>query len=174
MIIDFGLFFFFSSRRRHTRWNCDWSSDVCSSDLGRYRTLRAEVEAARMARGRGGRRGRSVVEAEPGRLALVRRKSGATLGLICGVDRRRHRTLVQVRLPHGSTVQMKEGNIKRVFWQTPPLHLPRDWERRPHGLTEQMARLDVDDLVQHERSQGPEAAVAAVECHRCPWGSQTR
>src|SRR3989338_3177085 len=24
---------FFSSRRRHTRWNCDWSSDVCSSDL---------------------------------------------------------------------------------------------------------------------------------------------
>src|SRR5689334_23395625 len=28
-----GFFFFFSSRRRHTRWNCDWSSDVCSSDL---------------------------------------------------------------------------------------------------------------------------------------------
>src|SRR6266481_7998833 len=28
------LVFFFSSRRRHTRWNCDWSSDVCSSDLG--------------------------------------------------------------------------------------------------------------------------------------------
>src|SRR5689334_24071325 len=26
--------FFFSSRRRHTRWNCDWSSDVCPSDLG--------------------------------------------------------------------------------------------------------------------------------------------
>src|SRR5580693_9998978 len=26
-------FFFFSSRRRHTWWNCDWSSDVCSSDL---------------------------------------------------------------------------------------------------------------------------------------------
>src|SRR5438309_2771314 len=24
---------FFSSRRRRTRWNCDWSSDVCSSDL---------------------------------------------------------------------------------------------------------------------------------------------
>src|SRR6267143_4641445 len=29
------MFFFFSSRRRHTRWNCDWSSDVCSSDLRR-------------------------------------------------------------------------------------------------------------------------------------------
>src|SRR6266571_919146 len=28
------LVFFFSSRRRHTRLTCDWSSDVCSSDLG--------------------------------------------------------------------------------------------------------------------------------------------
>src|SRR2546430_3962280 len=27
--------FFFSSRRRHTRFDCDWSSDVCSSDLNR-------------------------------------------------------------------------------------------------------------------------------------------
>src|SRR2546430_3524092 len=27
------MFFFFSSRRRHTRFDCDWSSDVCSSDL---------------------------------------------------------------------------------------------------------------------------------------------
>src|SRR6267154_2595664 len=27
------VFFFFSSRRRHTRWTGDWSSDVCSSDL---------------------------------------------------------------------------------------------------------------------------------------------
>src|SRR2546427_9468991 len=25
--------FFFSSRRRHTKFDCDWSSDVCSSDL---------------------------------------------------------------------------------------------------------------------------------------------
>src|SRR5256886_7924492 len=28
-----GYLFFFSSRRRHTRFDCDWSSDVCSSDL---------------------------------------------------------------------------------------------------------------------------------------------
>ena len=31
--LDLFLFFFFSSRRRHTRWSGDWSSDVCSSDL---------------------------------------------------------------------------------------------------------------------------------------------
>src|SRR6516164_11204931 len=33
-------FFFFSSRRRHTRWNCDWSSDVCSSDLDDHFVVR--------------------------------------------------------------------------------------------------------------------------------------
>src|SRR5699024_1978287 len=31
--MSFSLFFFFSSRRRHTRSKRDWSSDVCSSDL---------------------------------------------------------------------------------------------------------------------------------------------
>src|SRR6266581_7974202 len=31
--------FFFSSRRRHTRWTGDWSSDVCSSDLGSVSSL---------------------------------------------------------------------------------------------------------------------------------------
>src|SRR6266481_5732561 len=40
------LCFFFSNRRRHTRWNCDWSSDVCSSDLDRPRRLHAERRAA--------------------------------------------------------------------------------------------------------------------------------
>src|SRR5688572_1409038 len=32
------LLFFFSSRRRHTRFDCDWSSDVCSSDLATIRS----------------------------------------------------------------------------------------------------------------------------------------
>src|SRR5688572_32183134 len=32
VVVD-GILFFFSSRRRHTIFDCDWSSDVCSSDL---------------------------------------------------------------------------------------------------------------------------------------------
>src|SRR5437870_12358084 len=36
------LSFFFSSRRRHTRWPRDWSSDVCSSDLT-HLTLRDDA-----------------------------------------------------------------------------------------------------------------------------------
>src|SRR2546422_9514902 len=49
------LFFFFSSRRRHTRCSRDWSSDVCSSDLidGRpnrqeLRTVRAAIDAFKL------------------------------------------------------------------------------------------------------------------------------
>src|SRR5690625_5831838 len=43
------MVFFFSSRRRHTRWPRDWSSDVCSSDLfkgpkGRYATILRIIE----------------------------------------------------------------------------------------------------------------------------------
>src|SRR5438445_894512 len=34
-LLVFVSFFFFSSRRRHTRYWRDWSSDVCSSDLSR-------------------------------------------------------------------------------------------------------------------------------------------
>src|SRR5690625_7523886 len=34
-VLLFAFSFFFSSRRRHTRWPRDWSSDVCSSDLFR-------------------------------------------------------------------------------------------------------------------------------------------
>src|SRR5690349_24206899 len=36
---DVFIFFFFSSRRRHTRSLRDWSSDVCSSDLAKLRKI---------------------------------------------------------------------------------------------------------------------------------------
>src|SRR5207302_5304560 len=41
-------FFFFSSRRRHTRFSRDWSSDVCSSDLpaGRFGSVAPRAVAA--------------------------------------------------------------------------------------------------------------------------------
>src|SRR6267142_5196080 len=38
--------FFFSSRRRHTRLTCDWSSDVCSSDLGETRLSKGVARTA--------------------------------------------------------------------------------------------------------------------------------
>src|SRR2546430_7114601 len=39
--------FFFSSRRRHTRFDCDWSSDVCSSDLSAAAPEKAMDENSR-------------------------------------------------------------------------------------------------------------------------------
>src|SRR5699024_11663962 len=47
-IIRFVCFFFFSSRRRHTRSKRDWSSDVCSSDLkaARVRATIGEISDA--------------------------------------------------------------------------------------------------------------------------------
>src|SRR5256886_14974133 len=55
------MFFFFSSRRRHTRFDCDWSSDVCSSDLPPGPTFSGAVHVA-------------VVEVDPetGRVAIRR------------------------------------------------------------------------------------------------------
>src|SRR3989475_4292907 len=41
------FFFFFSSRRRHTRFDCDWSSDVCSSDLYAHGEVAAERDGHR-------------------------------------------------------------------------------------------------------------------------------
>src|SRR5690606_40549640 len=46
--IIFWFFFFFSSRRRHTRFSRDWSSDVCSSDLGTTGKLRTGGDGANM------------------------------------------------------------------------------------------------------------------------------
>src|SRR2546427_4694385 len=42
-----SCFFFFSSRRRHTRFDCDWSSDVCSSDLDWENAHRMESDRLR-------------------------------------------------------------------------------------------------------------------------------
>src|SRR6266478_2104198 len=47
MFVILVVFFFFSSRRRHTRFDCDWSSDVCSSDLNRA----ADRKVAALTRG---------------------------------------------------------------------------------------------------------------------------
>src|SRR2546430_6079063 len=46
----YTLFFFFSSRRRHTRFDCDWSSDVCSSDLHTDQRKSSAVNSVKLRR----------------------------------------------------------------------------------------------------------------------------
>src|SRR6267142_4618482 len=42
-----SILFFFSSRRRHTRLTCDWSSDVCSSDLSAWKEVGIRISGVR-------------------------------------------------------------------------------------------------------------------------------
>src|SRR6267142_5186135 len=64
-------FFFFSSRRRHTRLTCDWSSDVCSSDLVELGQRLHQAEAGLLVVAEHmPRDGAAVTQAEPDRLGL--------------------------------------------------------------------------------------------------------
>src|SRR5256885_10933481 len=47
LLTRLSIFFFFSSRRRHTRLQGDWSSDVCSSDLKRSIETKQETQLTR-------------------------------------------------------------------------------------------------------------------------------
>src|SRR5206468_8190644 len=72
--------FFFSSRGRHTRSDRDWSSDVCSSDLGRL--AHAARGLPRQARGGGeleaaGGSGRRVSDTAPG--PAISKRNGITI-----------------------------------------------------------------------------------------------
>src|SRR5260221_8033843 len=81
-VLLFIYFFFFSSRRRHTRSLCDWSSDVCSSDLidvsGITHVINFDIpESATTYIHRIGRTGRA--EASGDAISLVSREDLGTL-----------------------------------------------------------------------------------------------
>src|SRR5690625_7018154 len=59
-------FFFFSSRRRHTRWPRDWSSDVCSSDLSSGPDSAAGADGVTGADGVAGAGGSAVADGSAG------------------------------------------------------------------------------------------------------------
>src|SRR5437870_13869782 len=94
--------FFFSSRRRHTRWPRDWSSDVCSSDLA---SVRANIETLK-------NRGVHIIEPEvgqmacrtygPGRLAPVEELVEV---VICMLNRRRDLEGRKILVTAGPTLE---------------------------------------------------------------------
>src|SRR5690348_11380167 len=79
----FGLcFLFFSSRRRHTRWTGDWSSDVCSSDLALAAWLRLLLPGGTLVliEGRWST-GAGLTTADAGRAVLRQRVDATVTGL---------------------------------------------------------------------------------------------
>src|SRR5260370_11238725 len=78
------LLFFFSSRRRHTRFKCDWSSDVCSSDLEKKLDFQAGFFEVGMGDDRNWikfRAGRQEMEYGSGRIIDVREGPNVRLSL---------------------------------------------------------------------------------------------
>src|SRR5438477_9089578 len=79
------MMFFFSSRRRHTRLTCDWSSDVCSSDLAmtiNEKWISGHCAVVRDLAGRVQQPGKIVVAAfgeDPGRINSETGKPGVRL-----------------------------------------------------------------------------------------------
>src|SRR6266481_8101936 len=65
----FESFFFFSSRRRHTRWNCDWSSDVYAADGVRRRSHAVARDQSR--RERRVKQGKALLEVKGLRVAVA-------------------------------------------------------------------------------------------------------
>src|SRR6266550_8220664 len=95
-----GIFFFFSSRRRHTRCSRDWSSDVCSSDLP---SLRASPRRARARPSECSRKTRTCWRGERihacERLYVIVIPPSTTSGPDSGTDTRFVRP-IHVRLTH--------------------------------------------------------------------------
>src|SRR3989337_4047317 len=89
-----GVVFFFSSRRRHTRCYRDWSSDVCSSDLGSDDEARDHVanelreHGGRLEIGRASGRERGEISGVAGSLKKKKTEHAVTA---TGVKRRNSR-----------------------------------------------------------------------------------
>src|SRR5947207_10334775 len=152
------FFFFFSSRRRHTRSLCDWSSDVCSSDLVQMRGDPAEPHAMSGSLGFDGRRlefgGWRQVIRDPG---AERYLPGGGLGNL-----ELHAEFADGRLLRADGKVLAEG----LAWRGPAVaaeslgigRLRGDWQLARRG---EAWRLEAHALESGERA--PAAVSASVD-----------
>src|SRR5690625_4328751 len=116
--------FFFSSRRRHTRWPRDWSSDVCSSDLAR------EKEQQEKARMRGEKRNRNKPKDEPIKMREFDLNEPTERQVISGDE---------------SLDSMLQNQFKRVKQEAPQAE---EGEQEEGGqIAKQTKQTNVDDLI---------------------------
>src|SRR6266498_393045 len=103
LVLWFLSFFFFSSRRRHTRCGRDWSSDVCSSDLG----WKIEAGAAPFGGREGGGMTGLKAEVEPAEV-------GFDPGRLGRIDRHFARYVDDGRLPGWLLTVSRNGRLAHV------------------------------------------------------------
>src|SRR6266487_4552093 len=159
--------FFFSSRRRHTRWTGDWSSDVCFSDLalpqfgaaacelGRALEVAGTLLRQRPRDERAAVAGRVVGGAEP--VADMREERPCTLALAAVRERER-----QIRLGHADRSPVPAA----------PAELACLLEPRDRGLGLAEAPRPVSETGQRERlagvvGEGAEAVERVLERRPC-------
>src|SRR3989475_714259 len=167
------LFFFFSSRRRHTRFDCDWSSDVCSSDLPTFGTPASERPPHGEHPGRSALHGKARVR-EAGRRRIDR--PGGDHRLCAGrTGRRRVRRAAQSGRrvqPHGRLRHHRgrQGRVRAVHARGGHGH---GGEHRPRGRSGARQpgplRRGLDDQAAREERGGAGAAAreqGVPEAHR--------
>src|SRR6478672_12965249 len=136
--MDDFIFFFFSSRRRHTRSDRDWSSDVCSSDLGAGQplfrsTLKGHHDDVTVARISG-----KIVLDEKGKKLIVRNEE---------------RDVREYPIPHSAQLEVRDG--EHVTAGQPLTKGPQNPQEILHILgREAVQRYLVDEVQRVYRSQG--------------------
>src|SRR5205085_8508796 len=112
MVVE--ILFFFSSRRRHTRFDCDWSSDVCSSDLG-HAAIYATPGYEKLRR--------LIVWAVRRKVLVACIVLGTFLVSVAGMglvkkqffpQSDRPELLVEVTLPQGTSIEATNASAKKV------------------------------------------------------------
>src|SRR6266568_5796019 len=79
-------YFFLSSRRRESRCNCDWSSDVCSSDLMRPMVLNGGVITGNANNNAGATIGSNITLGGNLTVAVLNGANNATLTLLGNIS----------------------------------------------------------------------------------------
>src|SRR2546426_195809 len=133
-----SIFFFFSSRRRHTRLQGDWSSDVCSSDLTPARPGSASVL-----------------------LYASRRSSGYNVTMTLPATSRQTRSFDD-RADALAHFFLRAGEAPRLLAYDDATGCPLDQALAALEWTEAVGILSEDDLI-HAARLGADAAAALVE-----------
>src|SRR5690606_40692145 len=115
--------FFFSSRRRHTRFSRDWSSDVCSSDLLPRNTFDPNNQA--------------VLPLTKNKRTWKRRKppGNCLLPLACSLPGTRHPTVhpdARQWLRPYPWLHLTSAHILHALRETAPGSLPAPWHTSPY------------------------------------------
>src|SRR5437879_4405463 len=96
-------------------------------------------------------------------VAALRRRIEASFG--------QYQNLKRIREVEAEVGRLESALAEARTFAAPCGDFPRIGRYR---RARQSEGLDVREMIERDRRESPEAALGAIECHRCPWGSTTR